>query len=143
METNISGLIVAISLFILGCTDNIGSFIKEAIANIEIGSVILNATREGSNRTKNISIKIMTASEYSGESESHLQSARQHNRVLANHSMAKYILSELTGKSNIELSKNEFTGPFEESMFTPVQTTEKAFPSQNKLVGIFEWKLEN
>jgi hypothetical protein len=49
----------------------------------------------------------------------------------------------LTGKRNIELSKNEFTGPFKESIFTPVQIYEKAFPSQKKLVGIFEWKLEN
>ena len=136
-------LIFALAFLLGGCHKNT-AFSEADIAKIEIGSAMTSFSQESGGGKLQATANIAVAAKFNGESEEELHSARIQAKKIANQSMAKLVISELTGnrENPPSLLLEDFTGPFRDGIFTPVFLREEQLPKQNKLVQIYEWKLE-
>lgn len=136
-------LILSLAFLLGGCHKNT-AFSEADIAKIEIGSAMTIFSQESGGGKLQATANIAVAAKFNGQSEEELHSARIQAKKMANQSMAKLVISELTGnrKNPPSLLLEDFTGPFRDGIFTPVFLREEQMPKQNKLVQIYEWKLE-
>ena len=138
-----SFLILVLIFLLVGC-DKHTTFTDADIAKIEIGSAMTSFSQESGGGKLQATANIAVAAKFTGESEEELHSARIQARKIANQSMARLVISELTGKrkNSPSLPLEDFTGPFQDGIFTPVFLREEQMPKQNKIVQFYEWNLE-